>query len=363
MRVLLRLGDAELGVAGGGHHFAEDVAEVLRRHQHVEEAVQLLRIAHHAAGVGEADGQHPLERVEVRIDQCRHDLADAIGAEVGAQDAVAVRHAPVAFHHEGRDELVAEIARIGRPHGIFGRRRPLAHRRDDGLAGALRAIPAPVAVHGVVTADHRGEADAVEARDLAAEVGQIAEGRARRGVSPVGEGVDPHRKPALREGARQPGHVALMRMDAARREQAEQVDGPRAGAHLLRDGVDLPRALQLAGFEQPVDARQVLEHHPAGAEVHVADLGITHLAFRQTDGGTVGAQQAARQGSPAAVEDRGVRERHRIVARVLAAAPAVEDAQHHRSRAPTPHAGPGRQAHGISSSMADLRPSPRMWSS
>ena len=42
------------------------------------------------------------------------------------------------------------------------------------------------------------------------------------------------------------------------------------------------KAARLAGASEPsamaaVDPRQVLHHHTAGADVHVADLGIAHL--------------------------------------------------------------------------------------
>src|SRR3546814_6125770 len=80
-----------------------------------------------------------------------------------------------------------------------------------------------------------------------------------------------------------------------------------------------------------VDARQVLEDDAAGAEVHVTDLGIAHLPLRQADMLLRRIHQTGRPAPAQAVEHRRVRERHRVVVAGVTLAPAVHDAQQHRS--------------------------------
>ena len=42
-------------------------------------------------------------------------------------------------------------------------------------------------------------------------------------------------------------------------------------------------ALDLAARNRTVDAGQVLRHHASGADIEVADFGITHLAVGKAD--------------------------------------------------------------------------------
>ena len=53
------------------------------------------------------------EAVEFRLQQRAEDLAHAVGAEVEAQDAVAILHALVVTDHGGDDELVGHVVRVG----------------------------------------------------------------------------------------------------------------------------------------------------------------------------------------------------------------------------------------------------------
>ncbi len=82
-------------------------------------------------------------------------FAHAVGAEIETQHAVAVFHAAIVADHRRHDELVELFVGIG--VGDDGRRvrkmRPF--RFDDGVVGFADALPALVAIHGVVAAAHR----------------------------------------------------------------------------------------------------------------------------------------------------------------------------------------------------------------
>ena len=94
--------------------------------------------------------------------------------------------------------------------------------------------------------------------------------------------------------------VPVERVHAAGPEQADQVQRaaglPQLGAQLdqRRQLVELP-ALDALG-----DAHEVLGHHPAGAEVQVADLAVAHLAFGEPHGEAAGVEQGAREAIPRA---------------------------------------------------------------
>ena len=69
-----------------------------------------------------------------------------------------------------------------------------------------------------------------------------------------------------------------MRMHAAGRNQADQVAGAAAFLERVDQAGERRRLGDLARRDGVADARQVLHHHAAGADVEMADLGIAHLA-------------------------------------------------------------------------------------
>ena len=150
--------------------------------------------------------------------------------------------------------------------------------------------------------------------------------------------MDPDREPRRGAGAREGGDVVLMRMHAAGRHQPHQVDGA-----VLDRGDEFGERRVLGKRSvgnRLVDAWQVLHHHPAGAEIHVPDLGIAHLPGGQADMQLrrlqVGNRRFARQ--PVEIGRARVHDRI-VVSRLVAVAPAVKHAQHDRALA-------GNEAHG-----------------
>src|SRR5258707_5873464 len=61
----------------------------------------------------------------------------------------------------------------------------------------------------------------------------------------------------------------------------------------------------------------------------MADFGIPHLAGREADITAGRMEETMRAGRPQVVETRRVGEPHRIVGRVVAPTPAIQDYQHH----------------------------------
>ena len=124
--------------------------------------------------------------------------------------------------------------------------------------------------------------------------------------------------------------LLLVAVHAPRTEQAEDMQraggGLRRGASLQQCGVVEKAAVRDGG----VDTRQVLVDDAAGADVHVADFGVAHLAVRQADVQAMGLDQRMRIVGQQLAPVRQVGQRQRVAGLVLAIAPAIENQQQHR---------------------------------
>ncbi len=156
------------------------------------------------------------------------------------------------------------------------------------------AVPPVVAVHGVVAPAQRRHLR--PCRQCRFQRRQRIRARAWRGVAPIGEGMHLHLDACRRQDVRQRHGMVAMRVHAARRHQAHQVAHPaRRPQRVDQPGHRRPPRQAAIGDRTP-DARQLLHHHPARADVEVADLGIAHLAVRQPDILATGAQEGVRPG-------------------------------------------------------------------
>src|SRR5271156_3434353 len=95
------------------------------------------------------------------------------------------------------------------------------------------------------------------------------------------------------------------------------------------------RAFNIAAGNRICDARQVLHHDAAGADIEMSDLGIAHLAVRQADVLAGSVQECVRPVLPQPVEGRRLGLTDGVVGCLLAPAPAVENNEH--DRPPTLH--------------------------
>ena len=124
---------------------------------------------------------------------------------------------------DGGDELVGNFLPRRRPRRPTGSSKCAPSASTSARVGLGDAIPALVAVHGVVAAADGGDAHAARQRGRIRAMSSGA--GARRRVAAVGEGMQ-HRRDAGRvQRLRQRHGVLLVRMHAAGRNQAEQVAG------------------------------------------------------------------------------------------------------------------------------------------
>ena len=92
VRIFLGLRHAQLRAAGVGRRPRRGCsAKRLRREDRLHQLVELVAVLRHADGGGELDCALAREAGEIRIEHRAEDFAHAVGAEVEAQHAVAVR--------------------------------------------------------------------------------------------------------------------------------------------------------------------------------------------------------------------------------------------------------------------------------
>src|SRR5260370_4333099 len=290
VRVFFGFGAAQIFVVQVGEDLREDVLEffgpdyifqprpvfLVLRHRNVE---QILR----ALGVDEF--------VEVRRGERVRHLAGAVGAEVEEDDGVIVanrsqrrgRGAASLGDNDGLHEFVGDVLLVAAPEG--GDRIVRASFRfavDDGAIGEFDALPAIVAVHGVIAADQGGNLPDAEFTTFLLELAHEIAAAARRRVAAVHEAVDENVFHLLLLGHfEQREEMMDVGVHAAIAEQTHQMQMALAAAfHRL---LEQRHALQLLVGDEQIDARDVHVHDAAGADVEMADFAVAHLAFGKAD--------------------------------------------------------------------------------
>ena len=126
--------------------------------------------------------------------------------------------------------------------------------------------------------------------------------------------------------------VILVAVNAAIGQQAHEVHGFAGSDGFIHSGADGRVLEELAVADRFGHAGEVLIHHAAGAEVHVADFGVAHLAVRQADVHAAARDQAVRHGGPQTVQYGLLRRKDGVGFRALTVTEAVENNQDQRFR-------------------------------
>ena len=203
---------------------------------------------------------------------------------------------------------------------------------DDRVIARLDPLPAAVAVHReVAPADRRDRRAGVGVSQARLQVEHVPARRRGRRVATVEQRVDAHPGNALARGQlHERDEVAVIGMHAARPDQADDVQravGAPAFAGSEQRGPGEERTV----IDRRIDARQVLEHGPAGPEVQVADLRVAHLARRQPHRVLRRAQHAMRPLGEQSSPRRHGRRGDRVTRTAVADPEPVEHDEHDRS--------------------------------
>ena len=327
MGKLLGLGAVELGNAG----IAEDLAQGGLRHVVLEGVGQrvVLVVLHDA---GDLDPVHPapVEGLEVGLEEGLDHLPRAVLAEIEVDDLIAVLDQFAARDDGGLDELVVLAGLIGQVDRRAGGRRVPALTVHQAAPGQFGALPALVAIHGVVTPGDGGHGPTGRRQGLLHR-GEVALGRAGRGVAPVGEDMD-HRPRPLAPTQLDQGHELIdVAVHAPIRDQAHQVDRPTGGGGLAGGGGQDRIREEAPIRDGGIDQDQVLLDHPAATQAHVSDLGVAHLSVRQADGQPGGQEGAVRKARVVLVELGRLGDGDGVVGLARIEPEAVQDDEDHRA--------------------------------
>ena len=122
-------------------------------------------------------------------------------------------------------------------------------------------------------------------------------------------------------------HVVDVRVHAAIAQQANEVQGLVVGQGVLQGFGQGGHLRQLALADGLADAHQLLVDHPAGPDVHVAHLGVAHLALGQAHGLARGLQRAVREALQQFMKKRRTSRINGRNRGILGNTPAIENHQ------------------------------------
>src|SRR5579884_2172519 len=192
MRVLLSFGDPQIMPVQLGHDVGEDVTGVLaRQYEGKGEALVVLRHGY----VLQAFRRGRVKR-NCRIAVKRHaHFAAAVRPKVVEHGGVLVADQPHRLvlgidNYYRLDELVGNAFLIRAADGFYGVGRLLALAVHQGIERPLYALPALVAIHGVVAARDSGDAAHADLADLLLQLFHVPRAALGRGVAAVHEAVD-----------------------------------------------------------------------------------------------------------------------------------------------------------------------------
>ena len=158
-----------------------------------------------------------------------------------------------------------------------------------------RTFPTVIPIHRIIPSYDGAHFTHTNFSGTLLEGFHVAHTAMRIGVPPVGKRVHLHligRKSGAFGQLKQRKQVVIRGMHPAIREQPDQM---QVGIPLLHMPYGAQQHLVLE--EIPIrnffiNPRNILIHHASGAEVHVPDLRVAHLSFRQTNRQTTGFERS-----------------------------------------------------------------------
>ena len=279
--VLLGLGNAELGHTQIGDIFAERVLQALRLEGdfHARNSSIILR---HADVVDLR--LYALKAGEFRINECTGDLTRTVGAEVCEDDRVVILDGRALGNDDRNNELVGYAVCVGLLHSLVCGSSVLAFAECDSVVRLLYAIPAVITVHCVVTAGYGCDAADLDSVDLGLQAVDILDTGLRRRVAAVHEAVEANLAQTIAAcQLEQRKHVVNVGMHTAVRQQTENVQGGIEPLALVNSAHQSRILEEIAVLNGLGDAGQLLIYNTACTDVGVANLGVAHLAVRQTN--------------------------------------------------------------------------------
>ncbi len=255
MGVFLRLSEAQLRPPSSGNHLSQHILERATGKQARHEFIQVTRILHQPECRGKIDPARPGEAIESRVEERAQQLARAVGAEIGHQQRIPVHHARIGGNHRRRHKLVTFTSGISGSQRCLDIQRRGSRRFGHREIGARDSLPALIAIHRPVASAHSADGELPRPRNVRLEFADILPSRGRWCISPVEKGVQRHRYASAVKNVDQCRDMILMRVHAARRQQAHQMAAPTAPAQFIDEIRQRRQASQGAIGDGRIDTR------------------------------------------------------------------------------------------------------------
>ena len=326
MGILLGLGDAQLAKAQRRNVLADRIGHIILVEEYMQPR-ELGVVGGHAAVVKRQGAHTLLGHILLR----EHDRK-LLGTVVTVVEEYYHIALPDRSHgltlgidmHDRLDELVGHAGIVRALHSLDHVGRSLALALDQKVVGDLDALPAPVAVHGIVTSYDRG--------DTAGRRGHVALQRldealaaARIGIATVHEAVyEGVVDTVVRRYVAQLEQMIERRVYAAVRHQSHEVHFRAFGLGILERTDDLAVFEYRVVAAGTIDLYQILIDDTAGTYVKMSHLGVAHLPLGQSDVLAVGQQSCMRPRRGHLLDVGRMRRIDCVGAAVIAVAPTVQ---------------------------------------
>ena len=253
MRVFFGFRRAQLHQARRRNHLAQRVLRDFQREDHRQ--VKGFVVFGHAEIAGKRNGGGKGKAREVLLGKGACQFPRPVCPEVEEQHRVAGAHNAVRIDNHRFDEFVGLSGLVGGPDAVGGGCRVCAFTQGQRVVGPLHTLPAFVAIHGVKTAAHRGDAPAAEFFHEVFQLFDIGYAAGRRRVAPVHEGMHENlAAAALFDRPDQRFQMFDMRVDAAVGEKPHQMQAPAACAQIVKHSAKDRIAGKRSGGHRVVDA-------------------------------------------------------------------------------------------------------------
>ena len=222
MRVLLRLGNAELAQTGPRDCFAQGVFGGHGRKQRLGKPFQMTgaRRQGSARGIPETLNR---EGVKPGIDQGGHELPDPVGTEIREQQRIAAPNAVIPLDDHRLDEFIADPSFRGRVKRGLSCGMGVPDPAGNGLPCTFCPVPAMVPVHRPVAAGYGGDRGPGDSPERLSECPEMFRSTVGRHVPTVEKCMQVDGYAAPRDDLAQGGDMGLMRVDSAWGEQTQNV--------------------------------------------------------------------------------------------------------------------------------------------
>ena len=268
------------------------------------------------------------------------DLANPVRAEVEADARVVIsngrqRLAAAVGADEGNHEFVGHSLVVGVFHSLHRIGALAAFRVGENhrVIGLGNALPAPVAIHGVVASVHGGDLAAVVFAHLLLQLFQVSRAIGGQSIAPVHESVHEDAvHPVLLGHLQQRVKMSLLRVHAAIGHQAEKMQAPLAGARMFHCIEQHRMREEFAVPDHQINARDVHVDDASRANIEMTNLAVAHLPLGQPNKGTAGMNERVRILPQQAIVGRFAGESDGVGFGFGSVSPAVENGKNERFR-------------------------------